>query len=550
MFEQINEKIKRVAIYCRVSTDEQVVNWTSLNFQKEQLLRYVEFNKNKYRINKENHIYIDWWFSWWSNDRPGLNRMMLDARRWEFDIILVYKLDRFFRKTLFLLQYIEELQINDVDFKSTTQDFDTSTPYWKMMIWFLWIIAELERDTIRERSVTWKLAKSRDKYAVWWWTVKYWYKKIQLPWGKKLKIVEEEAKVIRRIFKMYTEWEKSINKISDILSNEKVLTRYDKDFKNKKKNKKKVEWFWHESTVRWILKEEMYIWNNYYWKTYRELDKKTWKTITKYREKTDPLLINIGSPIILKDKKVFYKAQELLSINKRKLNNKIPHLLTEYINCWKCWRGFRWYKTRKWTISYRCWWKTAWKVPKELRCDNSEISELILIDILWKKIRPLLSNSDKFLEEYYDKTNKSLNPSIKYENELIDVWDEIHNLTKWLSNAYEKLYIETIDFKKVIKEKLVQDLENRLEIFNDRRDKLMVKLEKLNKTEKNKSNIKRVISKFKYNLNNKITYKEKVEIIKEFLDKIIIVGNWRIDISLKFFTWNDNENWYNDDEWW
>ncbi len=151
---------------------------------------------------------------------------------------------------------------------------------------------------------------------------------------------------------------------------------------------------------------------------------------------------------------------------------------------------------------------------------------------------------------YYDKTNKDLNPSIKYENELKEVWSEIHNLTKWLSNAYEELYIETIDFKKVIKEKLVQDLEKKLENLNDRREELIIKLEKLDKTEKNKNNIKRVISKFNYNLNNKITDKEKVEIIKEFLDKIIIMGNWKIDISLKFFTWNDDKNWDNDDDWW
>jgi len=105
MFGEINRNIKRVAIYCRVSTDEQAENWTSLDFQKEQLLRYIEFNKDKYIINKDNHIYIDWWFSWWSDDRPSLNRMILDSKRGEFDIVLVYKVDRFFRKTLYLLQF-------------------------------------------------------------------------------------------------------------------------------------------------------------------------------------------------------------------------------------------------------------------------------------------------------------------------------------------------------------------------------------------------------------------------------------------------------------
>jgi DNA invertase Pin-like site-specific DNA recombinase len=51
--------IKRVALYIRVSTDEQAINGVSLDYQKEELLKYVKDRKVDYTINEKEHIYID-----------------------------------------------------------------------------------------------------------------------------------------------------------------------------------------------------------------------------------------------------------------------------------------------------------------------------------------------------------------------------------------------------------------------------------------------------------------------------------------------------------
>jgi len=549
MFLKVNKNIRRVAIYCRVSTDEQAENWTSLDFQKDNLLRYIEFNNEEYTIDMDNHIFIDPWCSWSKDERPELNRMMKCVEQQKIDVVLVYKLDRFFRNTLLLLQYLKTLKRYNVSFESMKEKFDSESPFWKLNITFLWIIAEFERDTISERTMSGKISKSISWFSVAWWKVKYWYRKILVQWWKDLEIIEDEANVIKRIFKLYTEEWKSINKIWNILSVEKVLTRNDKLVIEGKAKKRKVEWFWNESTIRWILKDEIYIWKNSYWKTHWIIDKETWKTIRVNREKWDPWIIYFDSPRIIDDKS-FYKAKELFWKNKRILNNKIPHIYTSYVYCWECWRSYSWYKSRKDTISYRCWGTIIWKIPQNERCDNSEISELILTDLLWNKIKLLLLNSDNFLEDYYNKENKKDNPLEKYNSELNSIFDEITIINRMLNNAYKELYKEEIEFKKKIKETLVHDLEKQHENLNERSEELVIKIDKLSKTEKNKSNIKIVISKFNYNLKNKITYKEKTEIIKEFVDKIIINWNWKINISLKFFTWNNDENWYNDDDWW
>ena len=109
LVENNENKIFRTAIYIRVSTPERTSNWVSTSAQEKEILKYIEFHKDKYVINKEKHIYIDDWYSWASENRPELKKMIEDAKNKEFDIILVWKIDRYFRKTLFLLQYIEEL---------------------------------------------------------------------------------------------------------------------------------------------------------------------------------------------------------------------------------------------------------------------------------------------------------------------------------------------------------------------------------------------------------------------------------------------------------
>jgi DNA invertase Pin-like site-specific DNA recombinase len=83
--------------------------------------------------------------------RPKLDRMMVDARRQRFDIVLVARFDRFARSTKHLVLALEEFNALGIDFVSVNESVDTSTPMGKMIFTVIGAVAELERSLIRER---------------------------------------------------------------------------------------------------------------------------------------------------------------------------------------------------------------------------------------------------------------------------------------------------------------------------------------------------------------------------------------------------------------
>jgi len=128
MFQNTDIK-KRVALYIRVSTEEQVQHWNGLEMQRDALLKYVS-QSSLYSLN-EKYIYTDEWKSWaYKENRPALQQLFEDAAKQEFDVVMVWKIDRFFRKTLYLLEGIEALDRLGIGFVSITQPFDTTQSFW------------------------------------------------------------------------------------------------------------------------------------------------------------------------------------------------------------------------------------------------------------------------------------------------------------------------------------------------------------------------------------------------------------------------------------
>jgi DNA invertase Pin-like site-specific DNA recombinase len=143
-------KPKRVAIYTRVSTGDQTAN-----LQKDELPEYAQFRK--WTVTE---VYSDV-MSGAKDKRPALDRLMSDVRRGKFDVVLVWKFDRFARSTTHLLRALEEFKSLSVDFVSLSESIDTSSPAGKAMFTILAAIAELERSTIRERVIAGQRAAKR-----------------------------------------------------------------------------------------------------------------------------------------------------------------------------------------------------------------------------------------------------------------------------------------------------------------------------------------------------------------------------------------------------
>lgn len=85
------------------------------------------------------------------DSRPALNQLMADAHKRQFDVVAVWKFDRFARSTAHLLRALETFRALGIDFCSYSEQLDTTTPAGKMVFTVLGAVAELERSLIVER---------------------------------------------------------------------------------------------------------------------------------------------------------------------------------------------------------------------------------------------------------------------------------------------------------------------------------------------------------------------------------------------------------------
>ena len=135
--------MKKVAVYARVSTTDK---GQDVNLQLRDLRSYVE--ARGYKTFKE---YVDNGISGSKDKRPQLDAMMNDARKKRFDIVLVWRFDRFARSTKHLVTALEEFNHLGIDFISYMENIDTSSPMGKMIFTIASAFAEFELNLLRER---------------------------------------------------------------------------------------------------------------------------------------------------------------------------------------------------------------------------------------------------------------------------------------------------------------------------------------------------------------------------------------------------------------
>ncbi|GMG96216.1 recombinase family protein [Tepidimicrobium xylanilyticum] len=136
----------KIAIYSRKS--KFTGKGESIDNQIEMCKEYA----NKHFNNIEEFIiYEDEGFSGGNIDRPQFKLMMKDAKSKKFNVLVCYRLDRISRNIADFSSLIEELQKNDISFVSIREQFDTSTPMGRAMMYIASVFAQLERETIAER---------------------------------------------------------------------------------------------------------------------------------------------------------------------------------------------------------------------------------------------------------------------------------------------------------------------------------------------------------------------------------------------------------------
>jgi DNA invertase Pin-like site-specific DNA recombinase len=130
----------RVAIYARVSTTDQ-----TCESQLRDLREYVAAR------GWQAVEFVDHGISGTKERRPALDRLMADARKRRFDVVLVWRFDRFARSTKFLIQALEEFRHLGISFVSYQENLDTGSPLGTAIFTIIAAMAKLERDIIAER---------------------------------------------------------------------------------------------------------------------------------------------------------------------------------------------------------------------------------------------------------------------------------------------------------------------------------------------------------------------------------------------------------------
>ena len=137
----------RIATYTRISTDEAHQPY-SLEAQAIRLGSYVDSQEGWELV----RTFSDQ-ASGATTERPGLERALAEARAQRYDLLLVYRVDRFARSVRGLASLLEALDAAGVAFRSATEPFDTATPAGRMMVQMLGVFAEFERATIIDRVI-------------------------------------------------------------------------------------------------------------------------------------------------------------------------------------------------------------------------------------------------------------------------------------------------------------------------------------------------------------------------------------------------------------
>jgi len=132
---------RNAAIYVRVSTEGQQVKG-----QLESLKTYCsQQNFNVYKIYSDK-------ISGSKSSRPALNELMIDAKRKQFDVVIVWKLDRLGRSLPHLIKLVGYFREWGIDFICTTQNIDTTSSNGRLIFHIMAAMAEFEKELISERT--------------------------------------------------------------------------------------------------------------------------------------------------------------------------------------------------------------------------------------------------------------------------------------------------------------------------------------------------------------------------------------------------------------
>ncbi len=183
----------RVAIYVRVSTEDQAREGYSLDAQERRLKAYCTLRTGWDVV----EVYRDEGFSGRNTGRPEYQRMMSEMDSW--DILLVLKMDRIHRNSVNFTVMMGQLEENGKQFVSLMEKLDTTTAMGRFVMDIMQRMAQLESEQIGERVKVAMAKKAESGDGPMGSAEPYGYRYV----NGDLVVVESEAEVVVRIFDLY-----------------------------------------------------------------------------------------------------------------------------------------------------------------------------------------------------------------------------------------------------------------------------------------------------------------------------------------------------------
>ena len=335
----------KVAIYIRVSTDEQAKEGFSIPAQKERLRSFCE--SQGWEIVQE---YIEEGWSAKDLDRPQMKRLLKDIKKGNIDVVLVYRLDRLTRSVLDLYLLLQTFEKYNVAFRSATEVYDTSTAMGRLFITLVAALAQWERENLAER-VKFGIEQMIDEGKKPGGHSPYGYK---FDKNFNCTIIEDEANIVRMIYRMYCDGF-GYRSIADRLNELGVKPRIAKE--------------WNHISIRDILTNDIYI------GTYRWGNK---------------VIHNNHTPII--SETLFRKAQKAKEKRRVDRSRVGKFLLTGLLHCGNC-NGHKVQGTfdkRDGKTYYRC-----------TKC-NRTTNEKNILEPLLDEIQLLITSKEYFMSKFSD----------------------------------------------------------------------------------------------------------------------------------------------------
>ncbi|HBI6910131.1 recombinase family protein [Clostridium perfringens] len=419
----VEKRRKLIAIYCRVSTEEQAEFGYSIDEQKRLLEEWCK--ANDYIIYK---CYSDRGISGKNiKDRPALKELLSDAKEGKFDMVISWKINRISRKLEDVLKIVNLLEENNITFKSYSETFETDTPAGRMQFQMMALIGEFERGTISQNIKMGMVAKA--KSGSWCGGRVLGYDLVpnnspeEEKKGKnKLEINEKEAEIVRFIFNEYSKgkgYKAITNQINKL------------GYKTKKGNNFSV------GSIRDILTNPVYIGE------IRYNVRQNWSEKRRRNINPNPIRVK-GKHEAIIDRELWDKVQLILESKKGKpsriYDGEYP--LTGILRCPKCGAGMVISRTTntladgsKKRIAYYCCGN--WKNKGTSVCNSNTIRVDKANEYVFKKIEELVSN-EAMVKAVVKNINKERKEKVKpAERFLGDIDKELEKLDKRKRKIFE-----------------------------------------------------------------------------------------------------------------